>query len=70
MGRESRRGGRQSQGGTLFVPGTDNAPRAPAEYVVRRVLVAVRNAVGLVGILFFGWSATRGPAPLTTPRPR
>ena len=70
MGLESRRGGRQSQGGTLFVPDTDNAARAPAEYVVRRVRVAVRNAVGLVGILFFGWSATRGPAALTTPRPR
>ena len=35
----------------------DEAPLSTAEWAFRLVLVVARNAVGLVGLLFFGWSA-------------
>jgi hypothetical protein len=57
MGRRGRDGRARGGGGApLLSPGNANAPSA-VERAWRLVLVASRNAVGLVGILFFGWSA-------------
>ncbi len=56
MGKRGRDGQARGGGGSLLSRGGDVAPSA-AERAWRLILVAARNAVGLVGILIFGWSA-------------
>jgi uncharacterized protein DUF6498 len=57
-----RRRGRDSRawdgGGAPLASRGDDAASPAAERGWQLILVAARNAVGLVGILFFGWSAS------------
>ena len=53
-----RRDGQARGGGAPLLSRGDDAALSAAERAWRLILVAARNAVGLVGILFFGWSAS------------
>jgi hypothetical protein len=57
VGKRRRGGAATIRDGEVGEPPERDRPASPAERWVRLALVVARNAVGFVGILFYGWSA-------------